>query len=34
MFDAGNKAGKLKGKRLFAGSDRDDGVFIFRYTGG
>jgi hypothetical protein len=26
-------AGKLQGKRLFAGSDRDHGIFIFRYTG-
>jgi hypothetical protein len=27
-------AGDLEGKRLFAGSDRDHGIFIFRYTGG
>jgi hypothetical protein len=27
------KAGNLKKKRLFAGSDRDHGIFIFRYTG-
>ncbi len=34
-FVAGNQApGNLKGKRLFAGSDRDHGIFIFRYTGG
>ena len=26
-------AGDLEGKRLFAGSDRDHGIFIFRYTG-
>ena len=26
-------AGKLQGKRLFAGSDRDHGIFIFQYTG-
>jgi hypothetical protein len=26
-------AGNLEGKRLFAGSDRDHGIFIFRYTG-
>ena len=28
------QAGNLKGKRLFAGSDRDHGLWIFRYTGG
>ncbi|MGH2711964.1 MAG: LVIVD repeat-containing protein [Actinomycetota bacterium] len=28
-----SKAGNLQGKRLFAGSDRDHGIFIFRYTG-
>jgi len=34
-FVAGNRlAGNLQGKRLFAGSDRDYGIFIFRYTGG
>jgi hypothetical protein len=34
-FTAGsNLAGNLEGKRLFAGSDRDHGIFIFRYTGG
>jgi hypothetical protein len=27
-------AGSLKGKRLFAGSDRDHGLWVFRYTGG
>ena len=27
------KAGEFKGQRLFAGSDRDHGIFIFRYTG-
>ena len=27
-------AGDLEGERLFAGSDRDHGIFIFRYTGG
>jgi hypothetical protein len=27
------KAKNLEGKRLFAGSDRDHGIFIFRYTG-
>ncbi len=27
------KAGDLQGKRLFAGSDRDFGIQIFRYTG-
>jgi hypothetical protein len=27
------KAGSLKGQRLFAGSDRDHGIFIFKYTG-
>jgi len=33
-FVPGHKsAGNLKGKRLFAGSDRDHGIFIFRYTG-
>jgi hypothetical protein len=33
-FVAGDaKAGKLQGKRLFAGSDRDHGLFIFQYTG-
>jgi hypothetical protein len=26
-------AGRLEGKRLFAGSDRDYGIFIFKYTG-
>jgi hypothetical protein len=26
-------AGNLQGVRLFAGSDRDHGIFIFRYTG-
>ncbi len=26
-------AGDLEGERLFAGSDRDFGIFIFRYTG-
>jgi hypothetical protein len=26
-------AGDLQGVRLFAGSDRDHGIFIFRYTG-
>jgi hypothetical protein len=30
----GAAAGDLEGKRLFAGSDRDHGIFIFRYTGG
>jgi hypothetical protein len=30
---SGNAAGNLEGKRLFAGSDRDFGIFIFRYTG-
>ena len=25
-------AGNLGGRRLFAGSDRDHGIFIFRYT--
>jgi hypothetical protein len=29
-----NAAGPLKGKRLFAGSDRDHGLWLFRYTGG
>jgi hypothetical protein len=34
-FVAGNgQAGNLEGKRLFAESDRDYGLFIFRYTGG
>jgi hypothetical protein len=34
-FTAGSSlAGNLEGKRLFAGSDRDHGIFIFRYTGG
>jgi len=34
-FVAGNKVvGSLKGERLFAGSDRDHGLWIFRYTGG
>ena len=33
-FVGGNNAGNLKGKRLFAGSDRDHGLWIFRYTGG
>jgi hypothetical protein len=34
-FVAGNRlAGNLQGKGLFAGSDRDYGIFIFRYTGG
>jgi hypothetical protein len=34
-FVAGNDlAGSLKGERLFAGSDRDHGLWIFRYTGG
>jgi hypothetical protein len=34
-FVAGNDlAGNLKGKRLFAGSDRDHGLWVFRYTGG
>ena len=28
------RAGNLEGKRLFAGSDRDHGLWIFRYTGG
>jgi hypothetical protein len=27
------KAGNLKKRLLFAGSDRDHGIFIFRYTG-
>ena len=27
------QAGDLRGKRLFAGSDRDHGIFIFQYTG-
>jgi hypothetical protein len=26
-------AGRFQGTRLFAGSDRDHGIFIFRYTG-
>jgi hypothetical protein len=30
---SGAAAGDLEGKRLFAGSDRDHGIFIFRYTG-
>jgi hypothetical protein len=30
----GAAAGDLEGRRLFAGSDRDHGIFIFRYTGG
>ena len=30
---ANSAAGNLEGKRLFAGSDRDHGIFIFRYTG-
>jgi hypothetical protein len=30
---ADEAAGDLEGKRLFAGSDRDHGIFIFRYTG-
>ena len=30
---AHDAAGNLEGKRLFAGSDRDHGIFIFRYTG-
>jgi hypothetical protein len=30
---ASSEAGNLEGKRLFAGSDRDHGIFIFRYTG-
>jgi hypothetical protein len=29
-----DQAGNLQGKRLFAESDRDYGLFIFRYTGG
>jgi hypothetical protein len=29
-----NAAGSLKGQRLFAGSDRDHGLWLFRYTGG
>jgi hypothetical protein len=34
-FVAGSdQAGNLQGKRLFAESDRDYGLFIFRYTGG
>jgi hypothetical protein len=34
-FVPGNKAaGALKGQRLFAGSDRDHGLWLFRYTGG
>ena len=32
-FVGGPSAGNLKGKRLFAGSDRDHGLWIFRYTG-
>jgi DNA-binding beta-propeller fold protein YncE len=31
---SGVAAGDLEGRRLFAGSDRDHGIFIFRYTGG
>jgi|SRR5688572_25706513 len=31
---ADEAASDLEGKRLFAGSDRDHGIFIFRYTGG
>ena len=30
---SGAAAGDLEGERLFAGSDRDHGIFIFRYTG-
>jgi hypothetical protein len=30
---SGAAAGDLEGRRLFAGSDRDHGIFIFRYTG-
>ena len=30
---ASSQAGNLQGKRLFAGSDRDLGIFIFQYTG-
>jgi hypothetical protein len=34
-FVAGDAAPKsLRGQRLFAGSDRDHGIWIFRYTGG
>jgi hypothetical protein len=34
-FVAGSdQAGNLQGKRLFAESDRDYGLFVFRYTGG
>jgi hypothetical protein len=34
-FVAGNdQAGNLQGERLFAGSDRDHGLWVFRYTGG
>ena len=34
-FVAGSEqAGNLEGRRLFAGSDRDHGLWIFRYTGG
>jgi hypothetical protein len=34
-FVAGSdQAGNLEGKRLFAGSDRDHGLWVFRYTGG
>ena len=29
----GAAAGDLEGRRLFAGSDRDHGIFIFQYTG-
>jgi hypothetical protein len=31
---ASSRAGNLEGKRPFAGSDRDHGIFIFSYTGG
>jgi hypothetical protein len=35
QFTAGSElAGNLQGKRLIAASDRDYGLFIFRYTGG
>jgi len=34
-FVAGQSAPRnLRGKTLFAGSDRDHGIFIYRYTGG
>jgi hypothetical protein len=33
-FVRGSNAGGLQGQRLYAGSDRDYGLFIFRYTGG